>query len=198
MIPLWMVTSCTKKYAVTDSPEAPPVIANSHESQYLKHIQYAMAFGGLAVHVFSDVSFFFEVTTNSFFEKAISLKDIILSNVLLLALITLLQFLRAAGVNLLKQKDTWILLALSLKPRKDHFPGWKYSDGPLLNPLGLAKDIKNGQDSKLKEIKNGEVAMLGFSVQVSATHVGQVEKLLEHLSDPWQKTIFQTLANSSS
>lgn len=30
-----------------------------------------------------------------------------------------------------------------------------YPGGPLLNPLGLAKDIKNAQDLKLKEIKNG-------------------------------------------
>jgi len=31
----------------------------------------------------------------------------------------------------------------------------RYPGGPLLNPLGLAKDIKNAHDSKLKEIKNG-------------------------------------------
>lgn len=30
-----------------------------------------------------------------------------------------------------------------------------YPGGPLLNPLGLAKDIKNAHDWKLKEIKNG-------------------------------------------
>lgn len=32
---------------------------------------------------------------------------------------------------------------------------FRYPGGPLLNPLGLAKDIKNANDWKLKEIKNG-------------------------------------------
>lgn len=31
----------------------------------------------------------------------------------------------------------------------------RYPGGPILNPLGLAKDIKNAHDWKLKEIKNG-------------------------------------------
>ena len=31
----------------------------------------------------------------------------------------------------------------------------RYPGGPLLNPLGLAKDIKNAHEWKLKEIKNG-------------------------------------------
>lgn len=102
-----------------------------------------------------------------------------------------------------------------------------YPGGPLLNPLGLAKDIKNAHEWKLKEIKNGlfselfvitfwmvfflgflilvslagrlaMVAMLGFFVQASVTHVGPIENLLEHLSNPWHKTIIQTLANSGS
>ena len=30
-----------------------------------------------------------------------------------------------------------------------------YPGVPLLNPLGLAKDVKNAHDWKLKEIKNG-------------------------------------------
>lgn len=31
----------------------------------------------------------------------------------------------------------------------------RYPGGPLLNPLGLAKDISGAHDWKLKEIKNG-------------------------------------------
>uniref|UniRef100_A0A0F7H094 Chlorophyll a-b binding protein, chloroplastic n=1 Tax=Pelargonium transvaalense TaxID=158603 RepID=A0A0F7H094_9ROSI len=76
-----------------------------------------------------------------------------------------------------------------------------YPGGPILNPLGLAKDIKNAHDWKLKEIKNGRlamVAMLGFFVQASVTHAGPIDNLVEHLSNPWHKTIIQTLANSTS
>ncbi|KAE8100675.1 hypothetical protein FH972_018549 [Carpinus fangiana] len=76
-----------------------------------------------------------------------------------------------------------------------------YPGGPLLNPLGLAKDIKNAHDWKLKEIKNGRlamVAMLGIFVQAYVTHVGPIDNLVEHLSNPWHKTIVQTLANSGS
>ncbi|KAL6207846.1 hypothetical protein ACLB2K_018799 [Fragaria x ananassa] len=76
-----------------------------------------------------------------------------------------------------------------------------YPGGPLLNPLGLAKDIKNAHEWKLKEIKNGRlamVAMLGMFVQASVTHAGPVDNLLLHLSDPWHRTIVQTLANSGS
>jgi light-harvesting complex I chlorophyll a/b binding protein 5 len=107
----------------------------------------------------------------------------------------------------------------------------RYPGGPLLNPLGLAKDIKNAHDWKLKEIKNGiffsrffilcrliyntpksvlivgnipvtgrlaMVAILGIFVQASVTHVGPIDNLVEHLSNPWHKTIIQTLASSSS
>ncbi|KAG2400563.1 Photosystem I chlorophyll a/b-binding protein [Vigna angularis] len=87
-------------------------------------------------------------------------------------------------------------LEASLEGLEPGYPG-----GPLLNPLGLAKDIKNAHDSKLKEIKNGRlamVAMVGFFVQASVTHVGPIDNLVEHLSNPWHKTIIQTIANSSS
>ncbi|EOY14470.1 hypothetical protein QUC31_000057 [Theobroma cacao] len=76
-----------------------------------------------------------------------------------------------------------------------------YPGGPLLNPLGLAKDIKNAHEWKLKEIKNGRlamIAMLGIFVQAYVTHAGPIDNLVEHLSNPWHKTIIQTLANSSS
>ncbi|RVW40526.1 Protein CYPRO4 [Vitis vinifera] len=75
-----------------------------------------------------------------------------------------------------------------------------YPGGPLLNPLGLARDIKNAHDWKLKEIKNGRlamVAMLGIFVQASVTHAGPIENLVEHLSNPWHKTIIQTISSTS-
>uniref|UniRef100_A0A0F7GZW1 Chlorophyll a-b binding protein, chloroplastic n=1 Tax=California macrophylla TaxID=337344 RepID=A0A0F7GZW1_9ROSI len=74
-----------------------------------------------------------------------------------------------------------------------------YPGGPILNPLGLAKDIKNAHDWKLKEIKNGRlamIAMLGIFVQASVTHAGPIDNLVDHLSNPWHKTIVQTLSCS--
>ncbi|KAJ8748074.1 hypothetical protein K2173_027553 [Erythroxylum novogranatense] len=74
-----------------------------------------------------------------------------------------------------------------------------YPGGPVLNPLGLAKDINNAHDWKLKEIKNGRlamIAMLGFFVQAAVTHAGPIDNLVEHLSDPWHKTIIQTLSST--
>ncbi|CAH2035792.1 unnamed protein product [Thlaspi arvense] len=76
-----------------------------------------------------------------------------------------------------------------------------YPGGPLLNPLGLAKDIENAHDWKLKEIKNGRLAMmamLGLFVQASVTHTGPIDNLVEHVSNPWHKTIIQTVFTSSS
>lgn len=93
------------------------------------------------------------------------------------------------------KEGTFLGLEAALEGLEPGYPG-----GPILNPLGLAKDIKNAHDWKLKEIKNGRLAMmamLGFFVQASVTHVGPVDNLLEHLSDPWHRTIVQTLANSS-
>ena len=40
----------------------------------------------------------------------------------------------------------------------------RYPGGPLLNPLGLARDIKNAHDWKLKEIKNGLICSPFFFV----------------------------------
>ncbi|PSS31423.1 Photosystem I chlorophyll a/b-binding protein like [Actinidia chinensis var. chinensis] len=94
------------------------------------------------------------------------------------------------------KEGTFFGLEASLEGLEPGYPG-----GPLLNPLGLAKDIKNAHEWKLKEIKNGRlamVAMLGIFVQANLTHVGPIENLVYHLSDPWHRTIIQTLAGSGS
>ncbi|CAA7047955.1 unnamed protein product [Microthlaspi erraticum] len=94
------------------------------------------------------------------------------------------------------QEGSFFGLEAALEGLEPGYPG-----GPLLNPLGLAKDIKNAHDWKLKEIKNGRLAMmamLGFFVQASVTHTGPIDNLVEHLSNPWHKTIIQTLFSSAS
>ncbi|GMH13812.1 hypothetical protein Nepgr_015653 [Nepenthes gracilis] len=93
------------------------------------------------------------------------------------------------------QKGTFFGLEAALEGLEPGYPG-----GPLLNPLGLAKDIKNAHDWKLKEIKNGwlaMVAMLGIFVQAYVTRASPIDNLVEHLSNPWHKTVIQTLAASA-
>ncbi|XP_068643511.1 photosystem I chlorophyll a/b-binding protein 5, chloroplastic [Aristolochia californica] len=94
------------------------------------------------------------------------------------------------------KEGTFFGLEAALEGLEPGYPG-----GPLLNPLGLAKDIKAAHDLKLKEIKNGRlamVAMMGFIVQAQVTHAGPIDNLIEHLSNPWHRTIIQTLSGSGS
>ncbi|CAM0943939.1 unnamed protein product [Alopecurus aequalis] len=92
------------------------------------------------------------------------------------------------------KEGTFLGIEASLEGLQPGYPG-----GPLFNPMGLVKDIENAHEVKLKEIKNGRlamVAMLGFFVQASVTHAGPIDNLLTHLSDPFNKNIIHALTSS--
>lgn len=64
--------------------------------------------------------------------------------------------------------------------------------GGLFNPFGLGKDPESMKDLKLKEVKNGRLAMMasfGFGAQAVMTHKGPVENLLDHINDPFGQNI---------
>ncbi|VAI56523.1 unnamed protein product [Triticum turgidum subsp. durum] len=72
-----------------------------------------------------------------------------------------------------------------------------YPGGPIFNPLGFGtKSEKEMKELKLKEIKNGRLAMLAFlgmSLQAIFTGVGPFQNLLDHLSDPVNNNILTSL-----
>lgn len=62
-----------------------------------------------------------------------------------------------------------------------------YPGGPFFNMLGMGKTEEEMKDLKLKEIKNGRLAMLamfGFGAQSVLTGKGPFENLMDHLSNP--------------
>ncbi|KAK2661002.1 hypothetical protein Ddye_007535 [Dipteronia dyeriana] len=85
----------------------------------------------------------------------------------------------------------------ALEPLGIFLPGdINYPGGALFDPLKLSKDPIAFEDLKVKEIKNGRLAMvawLGFYAQAALTGKGPVQNLVDHISDPLHNNLLSML-----
>ncbi|XP_057776592.1 chlorophyll a-b binding protein 7, chloroplastic isoform X2 [Salvia miltiorrhiza] len=85
----------------------------------------------------------------------------------------------------------------ALEPLGIYLPGdINYPGGALFDPLNLSQDPVAFEELKIKEIKNGRLAMvawLGFYAQAALTGKGPVHNLLDHISDPFHYNLLSAL-----
>lgn len=66
----------------------------------------------------------------------------------------------------------------------------------MFDPLNLSGDPKAFEELKVKEIKNGRLAMvawLGFYIQAAITNKGPIHNLIDHISDPVHNNLLSYL-----
>ena len=76
---------------------------------------------------------------------------------------------------------------------------WWSAGGPFFNLFNLGKNEADMKQLKLKELKNGRLAMLavfGYGAQAILTQKGPFENLTDHLADPFGANIITNFSKA--